>query len=78
MVRYGRLGLGPMAKLGDGGTVNRTYPSQVVLADGSPLTGVVEIMAGYEHSLFLSLMVPSGLPVATKKDNWVIGHLQIW
>ena len=47
------VGAGTYGRLGDGGTVNRTYPSQVVLADGSPLTGVVEIMAGYEHSLFL-------------------------
>ena len=79
MVLYGQLVTWNLCRLGDGGTVNRTYPSQVVPADGSPLTDVVEIMAGYEHSLFLK---SDGTLWATGRNqnmgSWATGPLQTW
>ncbi|MBI9075551.1 MAG: thrombospondin type 3 repeat-containing protein [Desulfatibacillum sp.] len=40
-------------QIGDGSTIDKPNPVQVVTADGSPLTGIIAIAAGEYHSLGL-------------------------
>ena len=40
-------------QLGDGTTIDRTYPVQVKNADGTGLSGVVDISAAYYHTVYL-------------------------
>ena len=39
-------------QLGDGSDVNQTNPAQVTNLDGSVLSGVVGISAGYDHTVY--------------------------
>jgi alpha-tubulin suppressor-like RCC1 family protein len=46
-------GLNSSGQLGDGTTVQKLYPVAVKLANGTPLSGIVEIACGATHSLAL-------------------------
>ena len=47
------VGSNSVGQLGDGSTIQRDHPVQVVDLSGNPLSGVVKISAGAIHTVFL-------------------------
>jgi alpha-tubulin suppressor-like RCC1 family protein len=54
-------------ELGDGTTINRSNPIQVIDAGGSPLTGVIDVSAGSFHMVYLN---NDGTVWATGKNDY--------